>query len=277
MSVPSLIYSSILNLTKNIEQMVLLSNLVIASLGSSYASGPGIAPQLDPKEASRSGNNYAHLLTAKMPGSNLTDLSISGATLSTMLNKEQTSGGVTFAPQLDGVPEDADLVLVLGGGNDINYNGGLIGDSNSTVDVDALKSKYGTVLDAIHAKAANAHIIAVTYLTVLGGDVIPAGEEGANVVFNASRVAYHQDVAEKLRQATVGAIDGREEWAEVLDVVEPSWSHGVGSPDPWMNGNTDPKYHPLAEGHVAIADMLYERLSASAGAKARRRRVKARL
>ena len=276
MSVPSLIVSSLLNLTKNIEQMVLLSNLVIASLGSSYASGPGIVPQLDPKEASRSGNNYAHLLAAKLPGSDLTDLSISGATLSTILNKTQTSGGVTFQPQLNGVPADADLVLILGGGNDINYNGGLIGDTNSSVDVSALSQKYGTVLDAIHEKAENAQVMVVTYLTVLGGDVIPAGEPGANVAFNASRVAYHQGIAEKLRQATVGAIDGREEWAEVLDVVEPSWSHGVGSSDPWMNGNTDPKYHPIAEGHVAIADMLYERLCASANGKVQRK-IKARL
>jgi lysophospholipase L1-like esterase len=276
MSIPSLIFESLLNLTKNIEQMVLLSNLVIASLGSSYAAGPGIDPQVN-SAAGRSGNNYAHLLTQRLTGSNLTDLSVSGATLSTMLNKSQTAGGVTFSPQVEGVPEDADLVLVLGGGNDIGYNSGLIGDSNSTFDVVALSEKYGTVLDAIHAKAANAHIIAITYLTVLGGDVIPRGEEGANVDFNATRVAYHQDVAERLRQATVGAIEGREEWAEALDVVGPSWGHGLGSQDSWLKGDVEPnKYHPFANGHAAVADLLYERLSSQAHAGARRR-VKARL
>lgn len=277
MSVPSLIFESLLNLTKNIEQMVLLSNLVVASLGSSYASGPAIEPQIVPA-AGRSGNNYAHLLTQRLTGSNLTDLSVSGATLSTMLDRSQTSNGTKFPPQVQGIPEEADLVLVLGGGNDINYNGGLVGDSNSSFDVVALSEKYGTVLDAIHAKAPNAHLIAITYLTVLGGDVIPRGEEGANVDFNATRVAYHQDVAERLRQATVGAIEGREAWAEVLDVVEPSWSHGLGSPEPWMRGNIEPaKYHPFANGHAAVADLLYERLSSQAGGYARRMRVKARL
>jgi lysophospholipase L1-like esterase len=240
--------------------MVALSNLLIASLGSSYASGPGIDPQIN-AAAGRSGNNYAHLLTARLDNATLTDLSISGATLNTILNRTQTAGGVTFAPQLEGVPADADLVLLLGGGNDIGYNGGLVGDANSTFDDAALTAEYATVLDAIHAKAANAQVIAITYLTVLGGDVIPLPEPGANVPFNASRVAYHQDVAERLRQATVKAVEGRRAWAEVLDVVEPSWGHGLGSAEPWMRGNEEPaRYHPLAEGHVAVADLLYKRL-----------------
>lgn len=254
-----------------------LANLVIASLGSSYASGPGIDPQIVPA-ASRSGNNYAHLLANKLDNATLTDLSISGATLTTIWKQSQTAGGTTFPPQLDGVPEDSDLVLILGGGNDVNYNGGLIADSNTTGDFAALQTRFADVLDAIHTKAPSAHVIGVTYLTVLGGDVIPVPEEGANVKFNASRVAYHQGVAEKLRQATLGAFEGREAWSEVLDVVDPSWSHALGSSDPWMNGgDTDPKYHPLAEGHVAIADMLYERLSSETKRKLRRKELKARL
>ncbi|KIW03492.1 uncharacterized protein PV09_05259 [Verruconis gallopava] len=252
--------------------MVLLSNLVIASLGSSYASGPGIAPQLEPTDAQRSGNNYAHLLAQKLTGSMLTDLSVSGATLTNMLNSSQTSGSTTFPPQIEGVPADSDLILVLGGGNDINYVGGLDNDSNSTVDVDSLAAKYGTVLDALHAKAADAHIMVVTYLTVLGADVIPAGEDGANVPFNASRVAYHQDVAAKLHQATLDVITGREEWAEVVDVVEPSWTHGVGAAEPWVNGaDGNPANHPRAIGHVQIANMLYNRLQGESGKKLKRR------
>jgi lysophospholipase L1-like esterase len=272
-SFASSILQSLLSLLPSIGKptgaMVLLSNLIIASLGSSYAAGPGIAPQLDPTAAGRSGNNYAHLATQKLTGSNLTDLSVSGATLSNILD---TSQG-TFAPQINGLPENADLIFVLGGGNDINYVGGLTGDSNSSVNVGDLSAKYGTVLDALHAKAANAHIIVITYLTVLGADVIPKGEDGANVVFNATRVAYHQDVAAKLRQATLDAIIGRQDWAEVLDVVDASWTHGLGSTEPWMNGSTgNPQYHPRAEGHVAVADLLYERLSSDAGKRRLRRR-----
>lgn len=252
--------ASILQLSAEPTPMVVLSNLLIASLGSSYASGPGIDPQIN-VAASRSGNNYAHLLTARLDNATLTDLSISGATLNTILDRTQTAGGQTFAPQLDGVPTDADLVLLLGGGNDIGYNSGLIGDSNSTFDDAALSAEYATVLDAIHAKSPSAQVIAITYLTVLGSDVIPQPNVGANVPFNASRVAYHQDVAERLRQATVKAVEGRRQWAEVLDVVEPSWGHGVGSEVPWMRGDEEPaRYHPLAEGHVAVAEMLYKRL-----------------
>jgi lysophospholipase L1-like esterase len=275
LSLVDLIIQSLSSFTTSIEQMVLLSNLVIASLGSSYASGPGIAPQLDPTDAARSGNNFAHLLTQKLTGSILTDLSVSGATLSNILDVSQTNGATTFAPQINGLPEDADLILVLGGGNDVNYVGSLQADSNTTVNVTSLSAKYGKVLDALHAKAANAHIIAVTYLTVLGADVVPKGEDGANVVFNASRAAYHQNTAEKVRQATLMAIMGRQDWAEVLDVVDPSWTHGLGSSAPWVNGSkTTPEYHPRAEGHVAVADMLYERLQGESEKKTRRSRRK---
>jgi lysophospholipase L1-like esterase len=274
MSVPSLILTSLASLLKftaQPAQMVTLSNLIIASLGSSYASGPGIDPILN-SAAQRSGNNYAHLLTSKLPNSTLTDLSIGGATLSTILNKTQTAGGVTFAPQIEGVPENSDVVLILGGGNDIGYNSGLIGDSNSTFNDDTLSLKYGSVLDAIHTRAPQAHVIAITYLTVLGSSVIPEPELGANVPFNASRMAYHQDVAERLRQATLKAVEGRSEWAEVLDVVQASWGHGVGSEVPWMRGDEEPaRYHPLAEGHVAVAEMLYKRLQAVEGLERRRR------
>ncbi len=81
----------------------------ICALGSSFASGPGIKP-LDDVSAGRSAKNYPHLLAAKL-GAELTDLTCSGATLLDVLN--------TQAHQ---VLEDADLVTLTAGGNDLGYS-----------------------------------------------------------------------------------------------------------------------------------------------------------
>jgi hypothetical protein len=54
--------------------------LRIASLGSSFAAGPEIPPQIEPLAAMRSGQNYPHLLAQRL-NAELTDLSVSGATL----------------------------------------------------------------------------------------------------------------------------------------------------------------------------------------------------
>ena len=96
----------------------------IAALGSSFAAGPGIRPIVD-RWAGRSGRNFAHLLAQKY-GARLTDLSVSGATTPTILDTEQRVLWHRFAPQVDGVPTDADLVTITAGGNDLNYVGSLM-------------------------------------------------------------------------------------------------------------------------------------------------------
>ena len=60
----------------------------IVALGSSFAAGPSIPPQTH-AAARRSSNNYASLLSRGIPGSKLTDLSASGATLLNVLNEPQ--------------------------------------------------------------------------------------------------------------------------------------------------------------------------------------------
>lgn len=61
--------------------------LHITALGSSFAAGPGIPPQIN-RMAGRSSNNYAHLLAARL-GADPTDLTVSGATLNNILLEPQ--------------------------------------------------------------------------------------------------------------------------------------------------------------------------------------------
>lgn len=254
----------------------------IANLGSSFSAGPGIPPQIN-TAASRSGANFAHLLAERLDA-NLTDLSVSGATLLNIIDTPQVANGHTFQPQIQGVPEDADIVLVLGGGNDMFYVGGLFMEHSWMVTamslVNRLKGtsppdmpkpaneeevirRFGRVLDAVHAKAPKARVVVIEYLTLLGPDVKP----GIDVPFDAERLQHHQAIAAKLQNATSQAVESRSDWCERIPMAKLSQGHGIGSAEPWVFGCTTMQklkgktwYHPNAQGMKAVADVLYERL-----------------
>ncbi|KAI1399847.1 SGNH hydrolase [Hypoxylon fuscum] len=256
--------------------------LRIASLGSSFAAGPSIPPCVD-KAAGRSGANFA-CLVAKRAKADLTDLAVSGATLPNLTTDPQDCGGHVFPPQIEGLPEDSDVVLVLGGGNDIGYIGGFFEDTLNAswlgavvmkfqgtggaplqtveLDVDGLAERYGGVLDAIHDKAPKAHVLVVEYLTMLGEHTRPERD----VAFDKERVAHHKAVCRRLLRATAKAIEGREAWCHVVSVAAPSESHAIGSPEPWVSGFTwklfyaGGAYHPRAEGMKAVAEIVYKKL-----------------
>ncbi|KAI1082889.1 SGNH hydrolase [Whalleya microplaca] len=254
--------------------------LHIASLGSSFAAGPSIPPVAD-EAAGRSGANFA-CLVAKRVGARLTDVTVSGATLLNLTTDPQDCGGRVFPPQIQSLPADADVVLVLGGGNDIGYIGGMFEDTLSAywlggivsllrgsgaptaqdqLGVDGLASRYGTVLDAIHAKAPKAKVLVVEYFTMLGPDVRP----GVNVPFNADRVEHHKKVAVVLNEATSKAVEERSDWCKLVSVAEPSTAHAIGSAEPWVSGFSwklfyaGGAYHPRAEGMKAVADIVYKK------------------
>ncbi|CAD0114369.1 unnamed protein product [Aureobasidium uvarum] len=252
----------------------------IVNLGSSFSAGPGIPPQVN-TAAGRSGANFAHLL-AKRLDADLTDLSVSGATLLNITETPQVAGDRTFEPQIQGVPADADIVLVLGGGNDMSYVGGLFmehtwmmtafslmnrlkGVSSPNMppptDKEEVIRRYGRVLDAIHAKAPKARVIVVEYLTLLGPDTKPV----IDVPSNAERLKHHRAVAAELQSATSKAVESRADWCELIPMAELSQGHGIGSAEPWVFGCTAMEqltgktwYHPNGEGMKAVANVLYE-------------------
>lgn len=255
----------------------------IVNLGSSFSAGPGIAPQVD-AAAKRSGANFAHLLARELDA-HLTDLSVSSATLLNITETPQVANGQTFPPQIQGVPEDADIVLVLGGGNDMSYVGGLFMEHTWTMtalslvnrlkgasmpatptpaDEDEVIRRFGNVLDAVHAKAPKARVIVVEYLTLLGPDTKPV----VHVPFDAERLKHHQAVATKLQSATRQAVDSRLKWCERIPMAELSQGHGIGSVEPWVFGCTATElltgktwYHPNAEGMKVVAKVLHEHIN----------------
>jgi lysophospholipase L1-like esterase len=259
----------------------------IAALGSSFAAGPSIPPQLN-AAARRSGLNYPSLL-AKALGAQLTDLSASGATLLNVLNEPQQTLLATLPPQLEGLPANVDSVTITAGGNDMGYSAGMIGEAARLTIDDAevlgamlegmgLKKdgvagavgweevieRFVRIIDAIKAKAPKARIFLVEYLAVFGEESGVAGDQP----LGKERVEVYRKMATGLSRAYREAAEQRSsEGVEVVGVAEMSEGHALGSAEPWMTGYTKEllmrggaPFHPNAEGHRAIALELVNRL-----------------
>ncbi|KAJ5959800.1 uncharacterized protein N7479_006950 [Penicillium vulpinum] len=236
--------------------------LKIASLGSSFAAGPDIPPQIEPKAALRSGQNYPHLLAQHLDA-DLTDLSVSGATLLNItVDPQSTAFNVTFPPQITDLPEDADIITVTAGGNDINYIGGMIADacdaelqSSAPLSPSELAERLAGVIDQIHKRAPGARVYLVEYLAVLG----PGTQAGRDIPLTEEKIQHYRGVASDLQHAYSVAAEGRTDWCETVPIHQLSQDHTLGSSEPWVGGfNVGPLLHPNLDGMKAVAGVLAE-------------------
>lgn len=218
-------------------QATITSALQIASIGSSFAAGPGIP----------AGKNYAQLLNTKINQvvkSSVADLSVAGSTL------------LGIGPQIDQIPADTDIVTITSGGNDLGYVAGFTGSPGSNVSEDKLLGRYNDVLARIHSKAPKAKVYLVEYLTLLGADA----DHDTSLGLTASKIASQREIASTLQKATNRAAQGKK-WAEDVPVAKLSESHGVGSAVPWVNGNKVSGggilWHPNSAGMEAVAEILF--------------------
>lgn len=243
-----------------------------AALGSSFAAGPGIPPTIS-RLAMRSGNNYPHIL-AKRLGAELTDLTVSGATLGNVLSEPQGYFQISrFEPQLAGLPLDVDIVTITGGGNDLGYIGGVIRDAlNATLlgsllawllhrpaskplSSEGVAERFKAIIDKIRTIAPRAQIILVEYLTLFGPDIQPK-----DIMLDEAQISHHRNVADCLEKAYRLAAEARP-GVTVISVGEMSRRHGLGSEEPWVEGMCwKGAFHPNLKGMKAVAEMIYEEL-----------------
>ena len=264
------------------QRMSTPTPLHIASLGSSFAAGPGIQPKIS-RPARRSGANYAHLVASHL-NAHLTDLSVSGATLKNIISEPQTTWpSNTFAPQIEGLSPDTDIVLLLGGGNDLGYVGGIMSDtlqmsflgrflawlipSRKAVKLEAedIKERFIEIIDEARKRAPGCRGLLVEYLTLFGGNAAPG--VGLGKGWSVEMIEKHKAVAKTLSEAYRLAAKAREECCAVVGAAEKSWEHDIGSKEPWVEGfgwgvlwNRRAPHHPNAEGMKAVADMILESL-----------------
>ncbi|EPQ25660.1 uncharacterized protein PFL1_06797 [Pseudozyma flocculosa PF-1] len=247
-------------------------NLTIASMGSSFASGPGLQPVAN-AEAGRSYSNYANLLAQRLPGSHLVDLAVSGSTLANMLDTPQvTPTKATFAPQLDGVPANADVVTILGGGNDLSISSQLIYEAAPPVAkagvVPAAPSASGAeverrflaLVDAVHSRAPKAKIFLVEYVQVVGKETVPQRD----ILLDETRIGYYEERQQLLSDIYHRVAEKRSGVVDLVPMYRDSRHHVLGSAQPWVTGFTDQTiaenrapFHPDYAAHRAIADKLY--------------------
>jgi lysophospholipase L1-like esterase len=245
--------------------------LKIASLGSSFAAGPDIPPQIEPIDAGRSGQNYPHLL-AKHLNADLTDLTVSGATLLNItVHPQSTPFSETFPPQISGLPEDTNIITLTAGGNDLGYIGGMISDACgerfqiTPLSPSQLAERFGGVLDEIHKRAPRARVYLVEYLAVLGPDT----KADVDIPLNQERIEHYRQVASVLQHAYAAVEEGRSDWCERVPIHELSQGHALGSKEPWVGGFVDgPLLHPNLNGMKAVAEILVERVRKTLASKA---------
>lgn len=250
----------------------------IAALGSSFASGPGIEPLAD-KTAMRSSRNYAHLLADRL-GADLTDLSIGGATTSTILDTPQRLMNHEFPPQIDGLPTNADLVTITAGGNDLKYASSLLKAGwagwfeqhaitrplgrrlnrdvvppAEAVDVERAASGLASVVNEVRRRSPGARILLVDYLTIIGPDTA----RSEIVPFEPEVLEGFRRVGAALNEAFARAAERSS--AELIKISDLSRNHAVGSAEPWVEGFRPTfkgitAFHPNSTGMAAIADEL---------------------
>jgi lysophospholipase L1-like esterase len=251
----------------------------IAALGSSFAAGPTIEPVVD-VDAMRSARNYPHLL-AQTLGAALVDLTVFGATTANILAEPQTTmTGRVFAPQIDGLPADADLVTITAGGNDLQFLGSMLFAAWSNFDpggpmarmlgqgfaggipvvtaedIDFAATGLAAIVSAVRERAPQARVVLVDYLTVVT-ERTNTGDDG---VFTEEELPLFLRTQTGLRQAYRIVAD--RSGAELLAVSTTSIEHGLGSDDPWVFGfqsvmaKTAGSFHPNEAGMCAIADEL---------------------
>jgi lysophospholipase L1-like esterase len=257
--------------------------LKVVALGSSFAAGPGIEPILE-QNARRSGRNYPQQL-AKLLDADLTDLTVSGATLLNVLSETQETIGKTFEPQLDLLPKDADIVTLTGGGNDLGYSGGMIYDSclalesspqrdavldfmlppGSGLSIENLTTRFLNVIDKVHETSPNANIYLVDYVAVFG----ESEKSGRDTPLSIERVRHYREQASILAKAYHTAASSRE-GVELIEMSQLSTGHELGTEEPWVIGfdiemffKGLAPYHPNLEAHTAAAEELHKRIIGS--------------
>jgi lysophospholipase L1-like esterase len=249
------------------------------ALGDSYTAAP-LVPDTDTTNGClRSTNNYPALVAAALPGTELVDVSCSGADSASMIGFQQTRDQ-SQPPQFDALTDDTDLVTIGIGGNDFNLFGTLVGVCSQlresdptgspcadrysagagdqlTRELDEIRTHVASIVTGIRDRAPNARVIVVGY-----PQIIPAHDSCPQLLPLA---AGDYPFARRISAGLADAVEHGARKAEFVDLFRPSAGHDICSDDPWINGiNTDPAralaFHPFAAEQEAAAELVLAQL-----------------
>ena len=245
----------------------------LVALGSSFAAGPGIDP-VQNRWAQRSERNYPHLVADALRAE-LCDATVAGATTATILHRPQWVLGRRFRPQVESVDARTDLVTVTAAGNDLGYLGAIMSTAIARraltrpfgrmlrlglsvpdpVLVETATAGLAEIVAAVTRRAPSARVILVGYLPVF--DAEPTAS--ALRWLTAAEITRFRQVADQLAGVYVAAATRSGAELVAPNAFEPG--HGVGAPDPWVNGlqprrSVGSSYHPNLAGMHAVAEAV---------------------
>lgn len=252
------------------------------ALGDSYTSGGYLGAETGPAGCLQTDGNYPHLL-AKALDLELSDASCGGAAPK-HLEQPQLIGGELVSPQLDAVTENTRLVTLSIGGNldgifstvvvkCVNLGGQSPGDEpcSDLAEKNAVKLArlFDQIADDVHdavgeilERAPEARVVVVGY-----PQIVPATGWCPALPLAPADYGVAREVFSKVTAALEEGADEAD--AEYVDVWSATQGHDICAGDPWAAGAApDPErggfaYHPYAEEHQVVADLLEQTVSGS--------------
>ncbi|MDT9593322.1 SGNH/GDSL hydrolase family protein [Nocardioides zeae] len=239
------------------------------AMGDSYTSAPGVAPVDNASGlCARSTINYPSLVQGAYGGSELADVSCSGATTADLLAPQTLGDGTTVPAQIDAVTPDTDVVTMSTGGNDFGAFALLAGSCSAGSCPDltlesaqeglaGIETDLAAAIRAVQERAPEARVLVVGYPQVApateGCDALPVTPEEVGLVR-----LLNSELANAQRRAAEAA------GVEFVDLFAATEGHALCSEEPWINDDSPAAapYHPLPPEQRAAAAALVELLDA---------------
>lgn len=240
------------------------------ALGSSFASGLGLAPVVD-EGCGRSGGNYARLVADSL-GLALTDVTCFGARTEHIEYAPQEAGG-TRPPQSDALTPDTALVTLTIGGNDVGLTRlledqacsarsecpGIAPDEEGVRrELEKIGDKLVNTLYTITTKAPRATVLLVTYPQI----VPQSGDTCAAVALTREQAGLAAAAGDRLDRAFRDA--AARAAVRMVDSYRSGEGHSACGPgEPWVSGYAPggpAGFHPTAAGMRAQADLIIAEL-----------------
>ena len=236
------------------------------AMGSSYAAGFGIQPQVPGAGGcGRSELDYPHLVAARLH-LDLNDVSCGGAVTANALDTPQDSA----PPQIDAVTAKTRLVTMTIGGNDVNYVGTAIecGQPNSTcvatanpaqtdAAFQALPHSLTDLIQAVRAIAPSAVIVLVTYVRLVPPTACPA------LHYTPASTRLVASMGARLERVFVAV--AKADHVRIVDPYTIGAEHGpcAEGANKWVAGfiaTNGFEYHPTVAGHQEMAHLVEQEL-----------------
>jgi lysophospholipase L1-like esterase len=251
------------------------------SLGDSYTAAPLVPnPTGNPLLCGRSTNNYPSDVSRALSPSSFTDASCSGATTVDMTQSQSLEGGLQTAPPQFNALKASDALVTVGiGGNDAgllsvveecakldvirpfgsacksHYTSG--GSDPNVAAVNATGPKVAAVIQAIHARAAQAEVMVVGY-----PDGLPTNGSACwpLVPISAGDITYINSLETSLNTVLRNAANAN--GARYVDTFTSSIGHDAckSSGTAWVNGIVPTSaafpLHPNPAGETNMANQV---------------------